>query len=406
MRTGTPLIAALALGSLCLTGCDDDKKSKATEDSATADAGINRAMRDKNIDKALQAAAGKGSAAPQVVDGPPQNGVFAPGASEKAHPSSAPPAIKLFDQGKEPRIVLTPVFGAGATVLRVQVGKRTGPQAYPNLVYTLQLAIGADASKPAPAEDEAKEGKKKGAKKGKDEDAEPAPSPAAAKPLAGAQPVALRLTSVMLAGEQPGRLPAGLAAEVMKMVGTRVVGTLDPRGALYGLRLEPSKDVTPAMKGLLEALVEGMGLLVWPVPNEPVGVGASWMITDRASYQGMGVVRYRVAKVTHQVQGEMVLTQDLRQYAASPAERPEGAPQGTQLQQVQSLGNGSWTRKAGRLLPTSGEAKLAAAMQLAMTDQPQRGLPVQIELMVKIPPPAAAKVDDAGDEDKKDKKSK
>jgi len=131
-----PLALALVLiqvgatgGPMLLAGACDEKKSADT--TSSPEAGADKyATADPKLAKALQAAA---SAAATSENGPPLEGIFAPGIADKRHPKGVPTRVDVIGDGDEPRISLASAspdttratsFGPAAMELQMQMGPR------------------------------------------------------------------------------------------------------------------------------------------------------------------------------------------------------------------------------------------------------------------------------------------
>jgi hypothetical protein len=344
---------------LSLAACDDKSKETSSDGKSEQDAGINPALRDTAIEKAVasaQATGATGSA--QVVDGPPQNGIFAPGLADKAHPAAAPAKLDVLDKGSAPLVALAAKpLGDKALEFTLSVSRRTGPQALPNVEYSVSLK------------------KAKGAA------------------TAAGTPVVLEVTAVKLAAAQPGQLPNAeeIAKELAKGKGSTVTATLLPNGGIANPKLELSKGSDQGLLGVLTALSETLELVFAPMPNEPVGKGAYWMVTDRTMVQGMQMVRYRVLRVTELTGDEAAVTMDLRQYAADASQKPPGIPPNLSFVGFGSQGNAGFTRKAGVLLPTSADISMPLQIQLSQGSGPQaRVMPLQVDTRAQLVTDAGA----------------
>jgi hypothetical protein len=337
---------------LTLAACDKGKETSSDSKSDTEDAGINPSLRDTAIEKAVASAQAGGVGTAQVVDGPPPNGIFGPGLADKAHPKGAPATIDLLDKGRAPLVALgAKALGDDPIGFTMSVNRRTGPQALPNVEYHVKL--------------------------------KKAEGPASA----AGTPVVIDVREVKLGAEQPGQLPdaEGIARELGKAKGSTVHATLSSHGGISGLRLTMAEKADQGLIGVLTAFSETLELVFAPVPTEPVGQGAYWMVTDRTTVQGMEMVRYRVLRVTQVTGDEAALTMDLRQYAADASQKPPGIPPNLSFVAFGCQGQGGFTRKAGLLLPTSADLNMPLQIQLSQgTGQQARVMPLQVETRAQL----------------------
>jgi hypothetical protein len=346
------LVAVLALG-----GCGEGDKPKTT--AATATASGNGPSMDPNIDKAVKSVAGKSSSSAGMSDGPPPNGVFAPGEADQKVPPGAPVKVELIDKGAEPRVALQPVLQLAApTTLRIAVQRPVNEQAMLTIDYTLAVFVGAE-----PGADGGK-GKTAPAATGAPSataSAEPAPPPT------GPQPVFFVIKSAEMLRDPKGPRPSeDLDKLLATLKGARVKATMMPSGALAGISTELPKGTAAELGDLALALGEALEVFFSPMPSEPVGVGAYWIASDRTATTGMNVVRYRVTRIQALQGDEVACTVEVRLYAVDATELPP--IQGDQqlvLAGLDAQGKAELTRKTSGVLPTSGQMQMKIVMQIA-----------------------------------------
>jgi len=338
-------------------GCQDEKKPAPVADAGAADASTGPVVGGK-LGEALAAAAAAPSvpdAAPDAGSGPPETGIFPAGAADAAQAPDAPPKIELFSDGSDPKVPLSYAFAGGderKTTILLQV--RAGQTGLAPL--TVDLVYKAD--------------KRKDEKKA-DKAAESAPPPAGS-------PVVVKLAAVKaLRGDLP---------EEMKNLKDGVIRyQLGPSGIVTNLVIEKPKEPTQQVELLMDALAEAVVAATVPLPDKPVGVGAYWMVTDRARSSGVDVVRYRVAKV-EKVDGKQAsLSLELRQYAANTTLGLPGLPKDTSISLGRYMAQGKGLLEVGqsRFSPDRGQITVAMQSILDTPGQPQQPgqkLVIQTEL--------------------------
>ncbi|MBM4376477.1 MAG: hypothetical protein FJ095_15455 [Deltaproteobacteria bacterium] len=329
-----PLALTVAVASLG-TACDGgDKKSKS--DATTADS----AKPKTNLEKAIQGAAAASAAASSQGQGPPQNGVFAPGAADAEQAASAPPKLTMVRTGDGPKVTLerTPPQPGSKFVASVTATAFLGP--LPGMIYELEVGGGkADAKAKAAAKADA------------------------TSDDAGERRVVIKIKSAKLDPKWPGKLQEGGEKLLAKLAGGTISGVLGDDGGLRGPRLEVGKDATEVAP-IAEPLLEMLDVLFVPLPAEPVSSGASWLVADRARLGGIDVVRYRAATLQKLEGDVVVLGVDVRHYAASSASVPEGLPSGVEALRLESFAQATLTRRLAD--STSLGAKLSLPVDLVI----------------------------------------
>jgi hypothetical protein len=312
MRSILMLLGVVVLSSL---GCEE---KKTITPAPKPDGSAQKSQSEMKLEKAMAASAA--SASKQAAkEGPPEGGVFAPGAADKVMPRGGGVKVEMGSDGSEPRVAIlgSPASWKGSSL--ITVGVRLGPRnALPTIDYTAALAPEKKA-----------EGAGGGGGAGG----------------SGAADVAFFLGSVgkaALSVDQPGQLPEGVAKDVAKLKGSE----LRWRAGDAGLGLDPSsklaKEAAPDMQRSTDAAAEAMFFASVPPPPKPVGAGAFWIAGSRQMLSGVEVIAYRLYKVKSVGPEGVQLTIESHQYAVSNELTLAGIPKGATLQQYEAVAQGEF----------------------------------------------------------------
>ena len=221
------LAASLALGCAVGAGCTEEKKARVESGDAGAQ-GPQKPVLDSKLAAAVQAAesARPAASAKSDANGPPENGVFAPGAADKAFPPGSPAKIELLAAGGAPRVRLAPA-PADEQKETVSVTVRLQGGAIP-VEYGLALKVDK------PKDEKKAEGPK-------------------------TWRVAGKVASIGLSPQ----LPRDLGEKLGKLKGTELRYTLGAQGGVSDLGYTMAKDADPALgetvvKGLVNAISVSM----------------------------------------------------------------------------------------------------------------------------------------------------
>ncbi|HEX6764930.1 MAG TPA: hypothetical protein VF103_05615, partial [Polyangiaceae bacterium] len=321
---GHSLPIILALG---VFACEKNEENK--QRSAEAAASVDRSPA---LDPALAKAVAQASATrpqrggPVVAGGPPQSGVFAPGAADKEAPRGAPPKLTLGDHGSEPRLTLGPMqpkpgWKANGTI---EVANQANPQ---QGALPVRVNLTLEAQKPKAVAD------------------------AGADAAAGFVTVTAKVTSA-----EPGvaGIPAELVTHIAALKGARVEYQVAPDGSGSGYRTElPASG--KELQDLVRSVSDALALATIPVPNVPVGQGGFWMVTAREGVFGLDLVTYRMIKVEKITADVVTLSVGTKRYAASSRFDFEGLPKGTPntLLEFDAKSDGRFDLKVGKSFPSS-----------------------------------------------------
>jgi hypothetical protein len=351
MRFSTRVWLPLALAG-CVAACEKEQHETPAAPAASVDktAGIDPALA-----KAVAAAsAAAGRAAPAGSGQPPPGGIFPPGAADHEMPKGAPPKVTLGGNGSAPRVTLGPSLPkpgfktTGTFDIAVQADARQG-------ALPVSLAVTIEASK----------SKSEGA-----------------AGAGGSEPVTM---TVKVVGAKLGvsGVPADLAARFAKIKGSKVEYQVSPAGGGSGFRTELPAGAEET-RDHVRVLADVLALVTLPMPAEPVGTGAMWMVGTREGVFGLDLVTYRLVKVEAVTADSATLSVSARRYATSNRFDFEGLPADAprDLAEFESKSEGKVVYKLGAPLPASGDFDSVLAAQLAMPNQ-QRGV-VQISSRVGL----------------------
>ncbi|HEY6562214.1 MAG TPA: hypothetical protein VI072_33330 [Polyangiaceae bacterium] len=349
------LIPALLLGAAFASFACDEKTENTT---SRGDAGplSDKPAIDPNLAEAVQAAsasARKGKAPRGSEQGPPPNGVFAPGQADKELAAGSPARITLGGEGSEPRVLLAdaqPQPGSkhrGALELQLTTGPRQG-------LPPMEFALGFQAQKSAT---------------GSADDVD----------------VVATVTGVKLQ-PSPG-VPAELGAELGKLKGSKVEYRVSKNGAGNDFRYTLAKGADPGLDNALRSLTEALSTMTLPFPDKPLGAGAYFMAVTREQSVGAEVVAYRLVKVA-EVKGDRVtLNINTKRYATSPRFEMPGVPKELgklSLQEFESTADGKLDVQKGVPLPITGELTQALNVGVKAEKQPEQPLGLQAQARAKF----------------------
>jgi hypothetical protein len=351
-------MAALLL-AFALAACDDEKRNNtSSNDAGLPDASATGPVLGGRLGQAVASAASGNSAAPadKPDGGPPETGIFTPAAADEIQASTAPPKIEIFSEGSGPKLPLSYTFAPGAERKATVLLQVRAAQA---ALTPLTVALVFKSEKPKDA--------KKADDKGKDT--------ATDKPAeSAALPVTVKIAEVKsLRG-------GGVGADLENLKDVVLRYRLTSAGVPTDMAIEYPKKSSDAIELVAGALVDSLMGMTLPVPDKPVGVGAYWMVTDRARSSGVDVVRYRVAKVVKFDGKIATLSLEVRQYAANTTFGLPGLPKDVQvsLDKYEGQGKGEIDVGSDPFLPAKGQINIA--MQTLLTSpQQQQGQRLMVQ---------------------------
>lgn len=178
--------------------------------------------------------------------------------------------------------------------------------------------------------------------------------------------LSVRMTFADAKMEGPG-LPAG-ALDSIK--GMSAVIAMSDRGIVKSMTLDPGKAANPLMSQLLSA--SGFDKLSVPLPEEAMGVGAKWDVTQKVSANGITLEQTSSYEIVSMDDTTAVFAVALTQTAGPQTVAPPGMPPSVQasLVSMDGTGRGRMSLIEGALT-LYGDMSLESKMVMDMTAEGQ-----------------------------------
>lgn len=278
----------------------------------------------KPVGKVEQAVANAvATAAPATANsGPPADGILEPARAESEAPSGSAPKLTLGANGAEPRVALRSPTATLPRSVKLEVTIQAGMgQGLP----PIEMSLGIDSKRAAAAA-----GKSESHKDG-------ASTPGAGDGAQKAFDVTATVRDVKVT--MPN-IPPEFVSQLLGLKGGKVSFAMNSDGGGYAFSAELPKAAKPELKDLLDTVTEGLSLLTMPVPHEPVGNGAYWMVVSRDKSAGFGLVSYHMVKLTRADAKSPEYEFDTRRYAIGRAIDPTLLPSGADQASLKEMSAG------------------------------------------------------------------
>jgi hypothetical protein len=164
----------------------------------------------------------------------------------------------------------------------------------------------------------------------------------------------------------PAEMLAGMRAEMKKMVGMKGHAVITHQGITKEGSFEVPPGADPAMKKTYADMEKSMKQMGAPLPTQPVGIGATWKVTQAVKDQGMSLTNITTYELVERAGTVAKMKVVLKQMADPQALTPEGMPPGTtaRLVSLDSNGTGTTSIDLAKILP--GDANMAMNMNTKM----------------------------------------
>lgn len=154
------------------------------------------------------------------------------------------------------------------------------------------------------------------------------------------------MTSTIIEMKADGDSPAAamMNSVYQGITGVTIAGHVDERGRFSDMHTDMGQGLDPQLAQMIEGTEQSMNQMTVPMPDEPVGVGGSWRVTQQIDANGMHFAQTLTATVTA-IDGDVV-TLTIDQHAEVPEQDIDSPmlPPGSTLHVTSGTGQGGGTQ--------------------------------------------------------------
>lgn len=161
---------------------------------------------------------------------------------------------------------------------------------------------------------------------------------------------------------KPSPLAPALKQMLAPLVGASGSAVITDRGLTKKVDFEIPPGVAPQLKTMMDGMKESMQRLSSPLPEEAIGIGGKWRVTQVMTVNGMRLTQVTVHELK-QVDGQRYTVGiSLTQSAEPQAISPPGLPPGTkiQLDALDSQGDGTMVIHSKSAIPSESQLRLTS----------------------------------------------
>lgn len=281
-----------------------------------------------------------------------KQGILPKGEADKLMPAGGAPTVVLLEKGKEPLAELKyelPTDAKETSTLKMEMsmGMNLGGGRQSQMTMPLVELVIAQAT---------------------------APKREASGDIA--------ITSVFTAlGVTPAsgadeRMTAEFTKGLDSLKGMKITQVMTPKGRIRNAKMELAPGAPPQSAALAEQMQRSLDNVMTPLPDEPVGEGARWIVLMRIN-SGADILQWTTYRLKSKKGKVMELEALVSQLVASPELAAQGP--GAAIQSFVSGGTGSTTMDLGHLSPDKGNAIVSSSMSVA-----NKGGAAAIDTQVKL----------------------
>lgn len=264
------------------------------------------------------------------------DGVLADGVADRILKTGGPPVVKLIAAGDEPREPISYALSENkkqVTGMRMnldmtmKMGDKDVPKTtLPEIGMNLDLGTG----KKDPSGDIAVSG-------------------------------TISKVAVLPKSDQEKQLAKALEPVMGGMKGMKIEYFVSPKGRAHDVKVTMPPKADPNAAQMLEQMKQSFDSMVAPLPEEPVGNGASWVVITRIS-TGADVLQYTTYKLKSRKGSKVELETTVKQFAASGTLNLPGGAGAGHISKFLSDGGGASSLDLGSLAPEKGTGNVSGSM--------------------------------------------
>ncbi len=185
--------------------------------------------------------------------------------------------------------------------------------------------------------------------------------------------------------------PAQAAVEGMlkSVVGMKGTGVLTSRGFTKSSEIELPADAAPQLTAAIGSMKESLAKISSPVPEEPIGVGGKWSVTQTVTANGLTLEQTTIHTLKAINGNSFDLGVELTQSAEAQEVKAPGLPPGSKmmLSSLDSTGTGKMLLTTNQMFPSSDlKTETKSKMELSVAGQVQP-MSLEMTMNMSIEPP-------------------
>lgn len=273
-----------------------------------------------------------------------KNGILAPGEADKFLALGAKPSVRLMSPGAEPRAPLAYDLEQGSKhkldmgmdmLMSIRMGEQAVPAtSVPRIVMGLDMLIA-----------------EKGALGDWKVDAN------------------LNRASIEPKGDQQKAIAAQMGASIDGMKGMRMSYWVTPKGHVRDVKLDLPESFPAQAQQMLQGMNQSFESMMAPLPEDPVGIGATWEVVTRVASSGADLVQFATYTLKKKTGSKALLEVQVKQLAAKATITAPGLPAGAlaRLLVFKSEGSGTNEIDTKSVAPASGKMLVKSGMTLEVS---------------------------------------
>jgi len=183
--------------------------------------------------------------------------------------------------------------------------------------------------------------------------------------------------------------PAAMVDQLKAVLGTMTkmsgTSTITTRGIVKSADFNIPADVNPQIKQTVESMRQQINQMSVPFPEEALGVGAKWTVTQHLEQQGMKLQQVATWELKGRDGTVVQLASSIVQSAPAQAIAAPGMPEGAKvsLERLDSTGSGTTQVDLTHVAPIKGDMKMTSSIAMT-TDANGVKMPMNMDMDLNL----------------------
>lgn len=195
------------------------------------------------------------------------------------------------------------------------------------------------------------------------------------------------LGSITTAAEDNSPMAQMFAGAMKQLEGMKITGLVDDRGQKSNIEVESAAASNPQLAGQIQSIRNSLTQMTPPLPEEPIGVGATWSYVLDAESNGVKASNTSTLKLVRRDGNALALTMNTSVHADAQKLTNPGMPPGAELLGMQGKGSGESTILLNRVFPAAMEGKTNVQIDIKATmGQTEMSMSQTIDMQLAVEP--------------------
>ena len=169
--------------------------------------------------------------------------------------------------------------------------------------------------------------------------------------------------------ENPSPLTPALMNMLKPMIGSKGSAVVSDRGFTKKSEFKFKDGLAPQLKMMIDGMVDSVGKMSSPVPEEPIGVGGKWKVVQKLTTNGMALKQIFTHELTTLTADGFEITTEIAQEAEPQEVKSPLLPPGAtmNLESLSTEGKGTSAYRFTSMMPAKANSSVSSNAAMTIT---------------------------------------